>query len=242
MDGSNIPEFRKSEVTVSFDFRPGQQFVNSKQNRIEVNLDAPRFFVSHTFGLKNFLGGDFNYNHTEIGAYKRLWLGSWGHFDTRIYAGAEWNKVPFPLLIMPRVNTSFFEHQGSFNMMEDMEFLNDRYAQFNLAWDLEGKIFNRIPLLHKLKWREYVAVRGMWSNLSKKNIPTYFDPQRPENTLFYFPDNTYNMNSNTPYWEVVVGVHNIFKVFEIDYVRRLSYLNHPNIKKWGIRFGFNITF
>lgn len=240
MDGTNIPEFRKSEVTVSFDFRPGQQFVNSKQNRIEVNLDAPRFFVSHTFGLKNFLGGDFNYNHTEIGAYKRLWLGSWGHFDTRIYAGAEWNKVPFPLLIMPRVNTSYFEHQGSFNMMEDMEFLNDRYAQFNLAWDLEGKIFNRIPLIKRLKWREYVAFKGLWGHLTDKNNP-YLEQNQNDGELFRFQHNT-NIMGKDPYLELVIGVHNIFKMFEVDYVRRLTYTSIPGCKKNGIRFGFNFVF
>ena len=51
--------------------------------------------------------------------------------------------------------------------MKGLEFLNDRYAQFNLAWDLEGKIFNRIPLIKKLKWREYVAFKGMWGHLTE---------------------------------------------------------------------------
>lgn len=240
MDGTGIPSFRKSEVSISFDFRPGQQFINSKQNRIEVNLDAPRFTVSHTFGLKNFLGGDYNYNHTEVSAYKRFWLGSWGHFDARVYAGAEWNKVPFPLLIMPRVNTSYFEHQGSFNMMEDMEFLNDRYAQFNLAWDLEGKIFNRIPLVKRLKWREYIAFKGLWGHLTDKNNP-YLLQNANDGTLYRFQHNT-NVMSKDPYLELVVGIHNIFKMFEVDYVRRLTYTNIPGCKKNGIRFGFNFVF
>lgn len=240
IDGTNISSFRKSEISVSLDFRPGQQFVNSKQNRIEVNLDAPRFIVSHTFGLKNFLGGDYSYNHTEVSAYKRFWLGSWGHFDARIYAGAEWNKVPFPLLIMPRVNTSYFEHQGSFNMMEDMEFLNDRYAQFNIAWDLEGKIFNRIPLVKRLKWREYIAFKGLWGHLTDKNNP-YLLQNANDETLFRFQHNT-NVMGKDPYLELVVGVHNIFKMFEVDYVRRLTYTNIPGCKKNGIRFGFNFVF
>lgn len=240
IDGTNISSFRKSEISVSLDFRPGQQFINSKQNRIEVNLDAPRFVVSHTFGLKNFLGGDYSYNHTEVSAYKRFWLGSWGHFDARIYAGAEWNKVPFPLLIMPRVNTSYFEHQGSFNMMEDMEFLNDRYAQFNIAWDLEGKIFNRIPLVKRLKWREYIAFKGLWGHLTDKNNP-YLLQNANDETLFRFQHNT-NVMGKDPYLELVVGVHNIFKMFEVDYVRRLTYTNIPGCKKNGIRFGFNFVF
>ena len=35
--------------------------------------------------------------------------------------------------------------------MKGLEFLNDRYAQFNLAWDLEGKIFNRRAAYQEVK-------------------------------------------------------------------------------------------
>ena len=57
-------------------------------------------------GLKNVLGSDFNYNHTEISAEKRIWLSSFGHIDALVTAGKVWDKVPFPLLIMPNTNQS----------------------------------------------------------------------------------------------------------------------------------------
>ncbi len=124
--------------------------------------------------------------------------------------------------------------------MENMEFLNDRYAQFNLAWDLEGKIFNRLPLIKRLKWREYIAFKGMWGHLTDKNNPLL--PQNAADTKLYkFPEGTNVMNKN-PYLELVIGVHNIFKMFEVDYVRRLTYTNLPGISKHGIRFGFNLVF
>lgn len=240
MDSSYVNKVRMTELTLGFDFIPGQTYVNSKQYRVPVNLDAPQFSLSHTMGMKGFLGGQFRYNHTEIAAYKRMWLASWGHFDVRVMAGAEWNKVPFFLLIMPPTNTSYFEHQGSFNMLRNMEFLNDRYVQFNLAWDLEGKVFNRIPLLRRLKWREYVAFKGMWGHLTDKN-----NPMLPENAsdkeLMLFPATTHVMNHD-PYLEFVVGIHNIFKCLEVDYVRRLTYTAYPGVKKGGIRLGFNVNF
>ena len=191
-------------------------------------------------GLSGVLGGQYRYNQTDVSAYKRLWLGSWGHIDVRAMAGAQWNKVPYVLLIMPPVNTSYFEHQGSFNMMENMEFLNDRYAQFNLAWDLTGKIFNRVPLLKRLKWREYIAFKGMWGTLTDKNNP-FLERNRADATLFQFPAATRLMTSD-PYLEAVVGIHNILKCLEIDYVRRLTYTDYPGVKKGGIRLGFNLVF
>lgn len=240
MNGTLVDKLRMSEVILGFNYRPGQSYVNSKQKRMTVNLDAPEFNVTHTVGIKHFLGGDFNSNLTEVSIYKRFWLGSWGHIDTRVQGGAQWNKVPFQFLITPPVNTSYFEHQGTFNLMKGLEFLNDRYAQFNLAWDLEGKIFNRIPLIKKLKWREYVAFKGMWGHLTDKNNP--YLPQNANDTeLYKFPVDTRVMTRD-PYMEFVVGVHNIFKCLEVDYVRRLTYTNAPGISKNGIRFGFNLVF
>ena len=240
MDGTLVDKLRVSEVSLGFNYRPGQSYVNSKQKRMTVNLDAPEFNVKHTMGIKHFLGGDFNSNLTEVSIYKRFWLGSWGHIDTRVQGGAQWNKVPFQFLITPPVNTSYFEHQGTFNLMKGLEFLNDRYAQFNLAWDLEGKIFNRLPLIKKLKWREYVAFKGMWGHLTDKNNP--YLPQNANDTeLYKFPVDTRVMTRD-PYMEFVVGVHNIFKFLEVDYVRRLTYTNAPGISKSGIRFGFNLVF
>ena len=240
MDGSLVDRIRMTELSLSLDFRPGQTYVNSKQRRMEVNLDAPEFKLKHIMGLKNFLGGHFTTNFTELSIYKRFWLGSWGHVDTRVDLGGRRIIKKFPFLITPPVNTSYFEHLGTFNLMQPLEFLNDRYAKFNLAWDLEGKVFNRVPLLKKLKWREYVAFKGMWGHLTDKNNP--FLPQNSNDRVLYkFPDGT-GVMTNDPYLEFVVGVHNIFKCLEVDYVRRLTYTHAPGISKNGIRFGFNLVF
>lgn len=240
LNGAPVNKIRTTDIKLGLDYRPGQSYVNTKTTRVEVNMDAPEFRISHTVGVKGFLGGQYQSNYTELFVYKRLWLGSWGHIDTQVKAGAQWNKVPFPLLIFPPVNNSYFEHAGTFNMMKNMEFLNDRFAQFNVAWDLNGKIFNRIPLFKRLKWREYVAIKGMWGKLTDKNNPS-LDINAEREDLFALPEIT-RMMTHDPYMELVLGVHNILKLFEVDYVRRLTYNNAPGISKNGIRFGFNIAF
>ena len=37
---------------------------------------------------------------------------------------------------------------------------------------MNGKLLNRIPLIKKLKWREYVAIKGVWGDLTSKNDPS----------------------------------------------------------------------
>ena len=45
-----------------------------------------------------------------------------------------------------------------------------------------------------------------------------------------------------PYVEVSAGVENILKVIRVDAMWRLSYLNNPNIEKFGVRVGLQIIF
>lgn len=239
-----VPEIQTMEASLAFRYAPGETFVNTKQRRIPVSFDAPVFTLSHTAGFKGVLGGEYNYNLTEIGLYKRFWFSSWGKIDMFVKGGVQWNKVPFPLLIMPAANLSYILQRETFNLINNMEFLNDRYASLDVSWDLNGKIFNRIPLLKKLKWREAIGFKMLYGHLTDKNNPM----KHPgDSELFLFPTRdgrptSFVMDPKTPYMECSVGIHNIFKILHIDYVRRLNYLDHPDANKWGVRFMVMMTF
>lgn len=239
-----VPEIQTMEASLAFRYAPGETFVNTKQRRIPVSFDAPVFTLSHTTGFKGVLGGEYNFNLTEVGLYKRFWFSSWGKIDMFVKGGAQWNKVPFPLLIMPAANLSYILQRETFNLINNMEFLNDRYASLDVSWDLNGKIFNRIPLLKKLKWREAIGFKMLYGHLTDKNNPM----KHPgDSELFLFPTRdgrptSFVMDPKTPYMECSVGIHNIFKILYIDYVRRLNYLDHPDANKWGVRFMVMMTF
>ncbi len=234
-------KIRTTEASLQLRFAPGEKVINSKQKRISVNKEAPVFGLTHTFGIKGVLGGDYNYNFTEATISKRLFLKSWGDLNVDVRAGAQWNKVPYPLLIMPAANLSYMAHNGTFNLVNNMEFLNDRYASLDVWWNMNGKILNRIPLIKKLKWREYIGVKCLWGKLTDKNNP-YLETNRGSNTLMYFPEGSYIMNPDKPYVEIVAGVSNIFKILSVQYVRRLTYNELPTAHKQGVRFKFMFRF
>ena len=132
--------------------------------------------------------------------------------------GAQWNKVPFPLLIMPAANLSYILQRETFNLVNNMEFLNDRYASFDISWDLNGKIFNRIPLLKKLKWREAIGFKMLYGHLTDKNNPL----KNPgDSELFLFPTRDGHPTS---------------------FVMDSKYLDNPGANKWGIRLMVMMTF
>ncbi|WP_455095637.1 DUF5686 family protein [Prevotella koreensis] len=248
MPDPNVTEFfhghgklRTTELSFGVRFAPGETFINTKQRRVPINLDAPIFTLSHTIGIKGFLGGDYTYHFSEATLFKRFWLNSWGKMDIRLKGGIQWSKVPFPLLIVPAANLSYIVQKETFNLINNMEFLNDRYASLSMSWDMNGKIFNRIPLIHKLKWREYVGVKCLWGYLSEKNNPL-LEQNAGDPNLMYFPEGVSVMDMNRPYVELVAGIHNIFKILHVEYVRRLTYLDLPTAHKHGIRFMLQMTF
>ena len=234
-------KFRTTELKAEVEYSPGALYANSKSRRLKVNREAPIFTVSHTFGLKNFLGGDYNYHYSETSIFKRIWLSSWGRIDFYTRAGVQWSQVPFPLLCMPAANMSYISRKQMFNLITNLEFLNDRFWSVDVNWDMQGKILNRIPLIKKARLREYIGFKMLWGALSDKNNP-YLTKNSGSKVLLPFPEETQIMNPRIPYWEISVGVRGIFRFFQIEYVRRMNYNPPARGSKNSVRFGFTMMF
>lgn len=243
LDGGMVDQLRTAEITAFLRWAPGEEVINSKQRRQVVNHNNPAVSLAHTFGLSGVCGAEYHYNLSEITFYKRVWLYSYGRIDLNLNMGAQWNRVPFPLLVMPVANNSYIITRGMFSMINNMEFINDRYASLNLEWDLSGKLLNRIPLIKHLKLREVIGFKALYGHLSDRNNP---DMNPGAHDLFEWPSRNgeciVHPMGTVPYMELNVGLHNIFKFIRIDYVRRLNYLNYPGVKKHGVRFCLDFNF
>jgi len=248
LDGIDVSDFHMADITTSVRWAPGEEVINTKQRRHVVNHNNPIFSIAHTVGLPGVLNNPYHYNLTELTVYERVWLNSYGRIDISLRGGIQWNRVPFPLLIMPVANNSYIITRNMFCMINNLEFINDRYASLMVEWDLSGKLLNRIPLIKRLKLREVIGFKALYGHLSPKN-----DPSRPQSiadasepVLFEFPsragESIVHPMTSTPYMEFNVGLHNIFKIFRVDYVRRINYLNYPGVKKHGVRFCVEFDF
>ena len=239
-----VEDFATSQIGINLRYAPGELYVNTKQRRKLVHKDVPVFTLSHVLGIKGFIASNYNTNITEASIWNRFWLSSWGKLDMKFKMGAQWNTVPFPLLIIPTANLSYTtQNNEAFNLLRNMEFFNDRYVALSLIYDMNGKLLNRIPLIHRLKWREIFKIKALYGNLTDKN-----NPYKSKNSeLFLFPTRkgevtSFVMKRNIPYIEATVGIYNIFKLLQIEYVRRLTYLDNPGATKHGIRIMLNMGF
>ena len=83
--------------------------------------------------------------------------------------------------------------------------------------------------MRKLKWREVASVRSAIGNLGDRHA-----------SEMVYPEDLFNLNK--PYLEAGVGIENIFKLFRVDALWRLTYLNNPDVVPFGIRTTFQIDF
>lgn len=236
-DGHMDARFIQTAFSFSLRWAPGEKFVQGRTQRLPVNLDAWIFQVTHEYGPKRMLGSAFTLNRTEISVQKRLWLSAFGYMDMIIKAGKVWSTVYYPMLMWPNANLSYTIQPESYSLMNPMEFANDTYSSIDFTYFGNGILFNRIPLLKKLKIREVMTFKGLIGGLSDKN-----NPER--NPLIYeFPADSYSRPmTHTPYMELGAGLDNILTFLRVDYVWRLTYRNVPGIDKSGVRISVHFSF
>lgn len=223
-----INEVNTDEVGVRLRYAPNEQFYQGKNYRTPLRNKYPILTLEYIRGIEGITNGDLNYTRTSFGIFKRFYLNLLGFTDVEAEVGKIWGSVPFVLLHLPQANQSLFLQESSFNMMNFLEFLNDEHISVKATQNFNGSLFNKIPLLKKLKLREIVTFKMLYGRLTDNNNPEL----NPD--LFRFPvDENGNPLSfslqDKPYIEASVGVSNIFKILRIDLLQRTTYLNNPNI-------------
>lgn len=230
--------FRSMPLTLGLRIAPGEKFYNASLTERSTIKNTPVILLSHSYAPGGIFNSDYRgLNRTDFSFDYRIWMGPAGSVDTKIRAAAVWNKVPFPLLLLPASSQSIMFQRNVFHMMQPFEFVCDKYVSWDITWRLKGLILGNIPGIKWLKLREAFLFSGMWGGLSAKNNPAL----NPEG-LFAFPADTHALNPKLPYMEIGCGIENIFKIIGVYYVHRLTYQDLPGVKKHGVRVGFHFEF
>ena len=233
---SPVKSYDMTELELKFRYAKEEKFYQTRNLRYPITFDALIFNFSHVMAKKDLLGSSYDYHRTDIGIQKRFWFSAFGYIDLITKAGKVWNKVPYPLLILPNANLSYTIQPESYTNMNAMEFISDEYASWDLTYYMNGNLLNRLPLVKKLKWREVFCFRGLWGHLTDKN-----NPMNGGEGLYLFPNGSYTLGK-APYMEASIGIENIFKFLRLDYVWRLNYRDHPGIQTKGVRFMMRMSF
>lgn len=218
-----------SEIELKTHFAYKEIFFVDKFNRSSLGTNYPTIDIWYAYGIPNFLNSSFSYNKLQISASQWFNIGTYGFSKYIIYAGKIWGTLPYPILEVHPGNETFSYDDYAFNRMNYYEFISDEYFMANYSHNFQGLLFNRIPLMRKLKWREVIYGKVLIGHMSDKNWD-----------YSGFPQNTSRLTK--PYYEAGVAVENIFKLIRIDANWRLSYLNKQDIKPFGIMISMRFDF
>jgi hypothetical protein len=228
-----LKKITTTELSGGIRWAPHEQFYIGKLYRVPIVNKYPIIEFTLTSGIKGFFGGEYTYQHLNLNFFKRFYIGPLGYTDVTTDFGYIIGKVPFPLAEIHHANQTYAYQMESYNLMNFLEFVSDHYASVFVDHYFNGFFFNKIPLLKKLKWREVIEAKVLYGGLREENDPS----SNPEQIKFPFSNGqleTYSL-SRTPYVEGGFGIANIFKLVRVDFIKRFTYLNHPDIPTWGIR-------
>ncbi len=218
-----------TEISIRTRFAYREKFVEGKSGRISLGSDYPVVQLIFRQGLKGVLNSDFSYQKLQAKIDDDIKVPPFGHTYYAIEAGKTWGTVPYPLLDVHVGNESYFYDYLAFNMMNYYEFVSDQFVSFHIIHHFDGFFLNRIPLMRKLKWRELVSMRAVAGSMRQENLD-----------ILVNPNDFYALAK--PYYEAGFGIENILKIIRLDFLYRLSFLDNPNVSKFGIRGSLQLQF
>jgi hypothetical protein len=236
-----VPSLTTTELTVGLRYAPHEQLLQGKIYRITIPSKYPIFTLNFTEGVKGPFGGQYTYQNLVGRVDKRFYLSQLGYTDFSAEGGYIFGQLPFPLLTIHHANQTYAYQPDSYNLMNFLEFVSDHYAAVNIDHCFNGFIFNKVPLLKRLKFREFITFKALYGGVRDENNPALHP------SLLQFPTDisgkplTYSLN-NGPYTEGSVGIGNILKFFRVDLVERFNYLDHANVPQFGIRTRARLDF
>ncbi len=233
----SVEDVTTSEISLALEYSPNTEFIQQREMRTPIKSNHPRFQLSYRAGLKTFLGGDYNYHNVSLQIKKRVPFSVLGRSEIQFEVGRVFGEgLPFVLLYIPQSNQAYSFQPTSFNTMNFIEFVTDKYVRLNVQHFFDGYIFNRIPLLKKLKLKEAISFKGIYGGLDDAN-----DPRINNDLLQFNADENGNpltapFDPRTPFIEWGVGVYNIFRFLRFDVIKRVNYLDRPNIEEvFGVK-------
>ena len=222
-------EVKQSEINLVAEYTPKRKTLGYGVDRMDVDLNYARVFLSYSNGLKGVLDSDFNYQKLQFYYRQPALVGGFGRLFTTFETGKIFGEVPLGLMGVIPGNQSWFVIENTYNLLDYYDFVADEYASLHFEHHFNGRLFSRVPYLRKLNLREIVGIKGVYGRVSDRNKLL-----NASGLEYIAPEDVY--------WEYHAGVGNIFKVLRIDFAWRGSYLEMPDARKFAVRASFGFYF
>jgi len=233
-NGGKLANYYSSGLDLTFKYSWQNKDINGsfydKKDIKNYFRKLPDFALQFKIADKNLFGSEFNFQKIKASIRQQIRVKKLGYFKYYIEAGKTFGVVPYPYLDIPFANQLVLLDDYAFNLMNFLEYASDEYVAVHIEQHIEGLLLDRIPLINKLKWRNFLFAKGYFGKLSNENTQS----------IYLFPQNLHAIDK--PYYEVGFGIENIFKIARIDFIWRLSDTHNANTYYFMIKPSFKFTF
>lgn len=224
----------QTEANILLRYAWKEQFFNGNYYRLSLGSKYPIVELRYGVGLKGVFEGAYDYHRVTLNVYDKIRVPPVGHLFMNVFCGKYWGVLPYPLLQVHPGNESYIYNKLAFSMMNQYEFLSDQYVGVMLEHSLGGGLFNYIPLLKKIKLRQFWTAKGVIGSLNDSNRALNFNKGFTFRTL-----------ESSPYVEVGTGIENILRLFRVDFVWRVTPKRLPDEayeRYFGVFGSLKVTF
>lgn len=221
--------FNATEVAVESRIAPKGQYIRAGFYRTFVTTMYPVFTVKLVTGFLDRNSNITTYQKVSASVFQRLsWQG--GHTRYEVRMAKIFGKAPYPISYVTAASYGLIFDDYNYNMMREFEFVTDQHISLYLEHHFDGLLLNKIPLVNRLGLREVIYFRGLWGTYSGKNADLIIPPADVKTPF------------KVPYMEASFGIENIFKLFRVDCMWRLTYRNTPGVNNFMVKIAFTPQF
>jgi hypothetical protein len=134
----NIPDLTTSELSAEFTWAPHRQFYQGKRFRTPIINKYPIFKLRFIAGIKGLAKGEYKYQNINLKIDKRFYLSQLGFADVVFEGGYIFGTIPYPLMNIHRANQTYSYQLSSYNLMNFLEFVSDRFVAVSVDHHFNG--------------------------------------------------------------------------------------------------------
>lgn len=234
-NGNSNDPLSTSEVALRIRYAYLEKFVENTFYRSSLGSPYPIVEARITKGISGLFQSSYDYTKLTGSVSDYMKVPPYGQIYYNVFGGKTIGTLPYMLLDIAPGNEIYYYNKYAFNLMNRYEYLHDQFAGINFEHNIGNGIFRYIPLMKKLKFRQFYGAKALWGKLSETNRAY----NMPPGSTYLFQ----SLNGNT-YLEVGTGVDNIFKLLRFEFIWRV--LPHPlppeKVKRFGVFGSFRVTF
>jgi len=222
LDTVSISNIKTTEFTARIRWAKNEEFLSGNIDRTAVTTTNPILSFQTIIGVKGILGSQYNYQKFEFQFEHYRHLGIFGRLYYGFTVGYINGNTAYPFLKVHEGNQSLYLMSSAFNKLNFLELISDKYVSGFISNQWGGLIFDRIPLVKKMKLRLITTGKFVLGEVSTRHQSEMLLPSfvKRFNTI--------------PYAETSVGIENILKFGRVDLVWRMTHLD-PGVSPLGIR-------